>query len=118
MRSQIRPTVRIYNILSQIHECRNWERDQAVSYPGIFVLNFGYNAARRFNHSAISHLLLESVGYTSFTGNGQEVFNILQFSSTYPGNFFTKLKTAHLAECINCINSPLPPTLSGSWLGP
>ncbi len=29
---------------SQIHEYRNWERGRAVSFLGIFVSNFRYNA--------------------------------------------------------------------------
>ncbi len=63
--------------------------------------------SQRINHLARSHLLLES-----FIGSGQEVFSILQFSSTFPGNFFTKLKTAHLAEWrgyINVLILPTPP---------
>jgi hypothetical protein len=64
-------------------------------------------AVRRFNHAARFHLLLES-----FTGSGQEILSILQFSSTFPGNFFTKLKTAHLAEWrgySNVLILPPPP---------
>jgi hypothetical protein len=32
--------LQIQNTLIQIHECRNWERGPAVSFPGIFVSNF------------------------------------------------------------------------------
>ncbi len=35
------PIVGIYTVnCLQIHECRNWERDHAVSFLGIFVSNF------------------------------------------------------------------------------
>jgi hypothetical protein len=34
------PIVEIYKIRSEIHEYRKWERDHAVSFLKIFVLNF------------------------------------------------------------------------------
>jgi hypothetical protein len=35
------PIVGIYKSLTDtVHECRNWERGRAVSFLGIFVLNF------------------------------------------------------------------------------
>jgi hypothetical protein len=44
---------------SQIHECRNWKRDRAVSFLEIFFSNFRYSAfAMRFRihrYEAASH---------------------------------------------------------------
>jgi hypothetical protein len=36
--------VGIYKLLTYKHECRNWDRGRAVSFLGIFVSNFRYNA--------------------------------------------------------------------------
>jgi hypothetical protein len=36
---------------SQIHECRNWERDSAVSFLGIYVSQFGTVCIENYNYS-------------------------------------------------------------------
>jgi hypothetical protein len=46
-----------YKNRSQIHECRNWKRGcalrRAVSFLGIFVLNFRYSASREIPHGRL-----------------------------------------------------------------
>jgi hypothetical protein len=54
----------IYVNRSQIHECGNWERGRAVSFLGIFVLNFRYSVFAVYKNTSIlsclhgSHLAL------------------------------------------------------------
>jgi hypothetical protein len=56
---QNRQTYRLWEYInrSQIHECRNWKRGcalrRAVSFLGIFVLNFRYSASREIPHGRL-----------------------------------------------------------------
>ncbi len=43
---------------SQIHECGNWERDRAVSFLGIFGLNFRYSVLQCISCEFLFSILL------------------------------------------------------------
>ncbi len=59
-----------YINFSQIHECRSWERGRAVSFLGLFVVNFRYSAF------AVQSLTLL---YLRKTCNGAEIGTITGF---------------------------------------
>ncbi len=55
------PIVEIYNSLrNTVHECRNWERNNAVSFLRIFVLNFRYRVFAVWNPKLSCGLVDES----------------------------------------------------------